>query len=56
MVTLGKLVPKEPVNDSKPPPKGQFEVPSYQLAHAVRDLLLKSWNIDLPPLKDKRTQ
>lgn len=50
MVTLGKLVPAEPVASPTLPMKS-LEDPSYELAHACRDLVLKSWNVDLPNLK-----
>ena len=30
-----------------------YAMPSYHLAHAVRDLVLTSWGVDLPPLQDK---
>ena len=52
---LGKLVPKEPVNAPKLP-MTSLGVPSYRLAHAVRDLVLASWNVDLPPLQGKREE
>ena len=33
-----------------------LEVPSYNLAHALRDLVLTSWDVKLAPLEDKRTK
>src|SRR5262249_7105146 len=53
MVDLGKLVPAEPVKAPQLP-MSSLGVPSYKLAHAVRDLVLNSWNVDLPPLQGKR--
>jgi hypothetical protein len=53
MVDFGKLVPADPQTDPKLPMKS-LEVPSYNLAHALRDLVLASWNVDLPPLQNKR--
>jgi hypothetical protein len=55
MVDLGKLVPIEPVNAPKLP-MTSLGVPSYRLAHAVRDLVLASWNVDLPPLRGRRQE
>jgi len=53
MVKLGQLVPPKPV--AKPQlPMSSLQVPSYNLAHAVRDLVLNSWNVKLPPLQGKR--
>ena len=53
MVELGKLVPTtaEPV---PPLPMSNLEQHSYRLAHAVRGLLLKSWNIELPDVEAKQ--
>ncbi len=53
MVELGKLVPTtdEPV---PPLPMSILQHHSYELAHAVRGLLLKSWNIELPDVEAKR--
>ncbi len=53
MVELGKLVPEmdEPV---PPLPMSNLQQPSYRLAHAVRGLLLKSWNIELPDVEAKQ--
>lgn len=53
MVELGRLVPQGAVQASDLPMQ-KLGVPSYKLAHAVRDLVLKSWNIDLPPLQGQR--
>jgi hypothetical protein len=55
MVNLGELVPAQPVNNVELP-MTSLHNRSYDLAHAIRRLLLKSWNIDLPPLQDKRTK
>jgi hypothetical protein len=53
MVKLGKLVPGHAGTALELPMKS-LEVPSYHLAHAVRELVLASWNVDLPPLQDRR--
>lgn len=55
MVELGKLVPPQPVNAPKLP-MSSLGVPSYELAHAMRGLILKSWNVDLPSLQEKRRE
>jgi hypothetical protein len=54
MVDLGQLIPTGPVDAPKLPMTSSLGVPSYKLAHAVRDLVLASWNVDLPPLQGKR--
>jgi hypothetical protein len=56
MVGLGDLVPPEPIVTEGKLPMISLQDQSYELAHAIRRLLLKSWNIDLPPLRDKRTK
>jgi hypothetical protein len=53
MVDIGKLVPPDPQSNPKLPMRA-LEVPSYNLAHALRDLVLTSWNVNLPPLQNKR--
>jgi len=53
MVELGRMVPAEPVPSPKLPMTA-LGVPSYRLVHAVRDLVLTSWNVDLPPLQGQR--
>jgi hypothetical protein len=55
MVELGKLVPPRPVNAPQLP-MSSLEVPSYKLAHAVRNLVLDSWKVDLPALQGSRQQ
>jgi hypothetical protein len=55
MVELGKLIPTEPVDAPKLPMTTLGE-PSYRLAHAARDLVLASWNVDLPPLQGKAVE
>jgi hypothetical protein len=53
MVELGKIVP---VSAMDPPklPMVSLGVPSYRLAHAVRNLVLTSWDVSLPALQDSR--
>jgi hypothetical protein len=53
MVKLGEVVPSQPQSAPKLPMKS-LEVPSYNLAHAVRGLVLESWNVSLPPLQGKQ--
>ena len=53
MVKFGELVPTQPV-DNKEFKKDALQVPSYCLAHTMREFLLSMWNIDLPPLENKR--
>jgi hypothetical protein len=53
MVNLGKLIPPQPV-EAPQLPMSSLQVPSYNLAHAVRDLVLDSWNVKLPPLQGQR--
>jgi hypothetical protein len=55
MADLGNLIPREPVKAPKLP-MDSLGKPSYRLAHAVRDLLLNSWNVKLPPLQGKRNE
>src|SRR5882724_457077 len=52
MVEFGRLVPTQPVNAPKLP-MNSLGVPSYKLAHAVRDLVSASWNVNLLPLQGK---
>jgi hypothetical protein len=53
MVELGLLVPPEPV-ESPALPMTSLRTGSYKLAHAARDLVLASWNVDLPALQGQR--
>jgi hypothetical protein len=55
MIALGELVPQKSVSDPILPMKA-LELPSYDLAHAARRLILKSWNVRLPPLEGKPKQ
>jgi hypothetical protein len=55
MVALGKLIPEKP-DASIQLPMTALGKPSYQLAHAARDLVLTSWNVDLPALQGQRQQ
>ncbi len=52
MVELGKLVPPVPVQNPVLPMES-LQLPSLALAHAMRDLMLASWKIDLPALQEK---
>ena len=53
MVEFGNLVPQEPVDNPKLPMKSLGPA-SYELAHKLRNLVLASWNVDLPPLQNSR--
>jgi hypothetical protein len=56
MVALGELVPAKPKPDVLPIlPMASLQMPSLALAHAARDLVLRSWNIKMPSLQT-RTQ
>jgi hypothetical protein len=55
MVALGKIVPPQPISSPKLP-MVSLQNPSYELAHAARDLMSKSWDVDLPPLKGGQRQ
>ncbi len=55
MVKLGRPVPDHADRSPQLPMKS-LGPPSYELAHAVRDLLLASWNVNLPPLKELRKE
>jgi hypothetical protein len=54
MKELGKIVPKQPTTPELP--MRSLERPSLRLAHATRDLILMSWNVDLPPLQAESRQ
>jgi hypothetical protein len=53
MVDLGELIPSTSIK-SQDLPMEFLQVPSYRLAHAVRELVLSSWQISLPPLDENR--
>jgi hypothetical protein len=55
MVHIGRLVPAQPI-DAPELPMVVLAVPSYRLAHAARELVLKSWNVRLPALEGQRQQ
>jgi hypothetical protein len=55
MVAFGGLLPDRP--DSNPTlPMRELAGPSYNLAHACRDLVLASWQIDLPALAGHKSE
>ncbi|MBY3109534.1 hypothetical protein HFO68_34285 [Rhizobium laguerreae] len=54
MVNLGGLVPKAP-SPSSDLPMTSLQGPSYRLAHAIRQLTLTQWEIDLPALPARRS-
>jgi hypothetical protein len=53
MVEFGKFIPPTPVNELTVVTEAMRDA-SYDLAHAIRRLILKSWNVDLPDLEDLR--
>ena len=53
MVVLGQIVPDHPIDSSKLP-MSCLRGPSYYLSHTLRDLVLASWNVQLPALQDDR--
>jgi len=53
MVELGKLVPAQPVTAPKLP-MSDLDIATYNLAHAVRNLVLTSWRVDLPALEERQ--
>jgi hypothetical protein len=53
MFQFGNLLPAEPLPNPKLP-MTSLQGPSHNLALAVRDLVLESWNVSLPPLQNKR--
>jgi len=56
MVEFGKRIPTSPVEELTLP-VSQLRKPSYDLAHAFRDLVLRSWKIkDLGRLRDLRCE
>jgi hypothetical protein len=55
MVDLGHQVPDHPLT-SPVLPMLTLGTPSYKLAHAVRELVLASWQIQLPPLQGLRLE
>jgi len=54
MVELGHLVPLAAVPEPSLPMKS-LQGPSYRLAHAIRQLSMTSWNVDLPTLQTERS-
>lgn len=55
MVALGKLVPPpQQAITAADLPMDALQIPSLKLAQSVRELLLKSWGVDLPALEAER--
>jgi len=52
MVRLGQVVPRDATTPALP--MTELQRPSLELAHAVRELVLRSWNVSLPPLQGQR--
>ncbi|MBL29536.1 MAG: hypothetical protein CMM50_18555 [Rhodospirillaceae bacterium] len=50
MVRFSKVIPDEPAAQITLP-VDKLRVPSLELAHATRDLILESWNVKLAPLE-----
>jgi len=55
MVNLGHKVPKYPVTAPELPML-ELGGPSYRLALAVRDLVLTSWQVNLPALDEQKSE
>ncbi len=53
MVRAGAIVPRSPVTNPALP-MASLNKPSLDLAHAARELILESWNVDLPALAGKQ--
>lgn len=53
MVELGKIVPSEP-QAAPTLPMRELEDPSLRLAHQVRNLVLRSWDVKLPELDGQK--
>lgn len=53
MVEFGKFIPSAQVNEPTVVTEAMRDA-SYDLAHAIRHLILKSWSVDLPDLDDLR--
>lgn len=55
MVDLGKMVPRQQGQPGDYQlPMDSLARPSLALAHATRDLILRSWNVELGPIDEKR--
>jgi hypothetical protein len=53
MYELGKQVPK--MNETVPSlPMSHLQIPSYELSTAIREMVLSSWDVNLPALSDDR--
>lgn len=50
MKKFGELLPKGPVSKEMLPLES-LELPSLRLAHTARNLILRSWNVELEPLR-----
>jgi len=50
MAALGQIVPERP-DPFAALPMEALQLPSLELAHAIRDLMISSWKIDLPDLQ-----
>jgi hypothetical protein len=53
MIELGEIVPT-PDKETPALPMSALTNLSYKLAHALRDLVLTSWNVSLPALDQQR--
>ena len=56
MVRAGRLIPAP---GSPPPanlPQKELQVPSLDLSHEIRDLILESWGVDLAPLAQSKQE
>ncbi|MDX0722651.1 hypothetical protein GOD64_28225 [Sinorhizobium medicae] len=53
MIELGRVVPRNPVRQPALP-MTSLQGPSYRLAHAIRELSMHSWDVNLPALQPER--
>lgn len=53
MVELGRVLPLAAVPEPSLPMKS-LQGPSFRLAHAIRQLSMNSWDVDLPALQTER--
>lgn len=53
MIDLGRAIPRKPVSKLTLPMTA-LQDPSYRLAHAIRELSMRNWDVYLPALRDER--
>ena len=55
MVAFGNAMPQGPITQEDLPIEA-LQVPSLNLAHAARNLILSSWNVKLAPLQGEKAK